>query len=74
MQCMRVSFIIIKYCMHCNVSLLVAHNSKEGLFVYSIFPLTAVTQISAIFPFFRLSLVSNGNFIEDFVGDGAEDL
>lgn len=61
--------------MHCNVLLLVAHKSKEGLFfAYSIFPPAAVTQISAVFPFVRLSPVSNENFIEDFIGDGGEDL
>lgn len=73
-QCMEVSFIIIKYCMHRNPSLLRVHKSKEGIFVYSFFPLTVITQISAIFPFLRLSPVSNENFIEDFVEDGREDL
>lgn len=73
-QFMEVLFIIIKYCMHRNPSLLGVHKSKEGIFVYSFFPLTVITQISAIFPFFKLSPVSNENFIEDFVGDGREDL
>lgn len=49
---------------------------RKGFSAYSFFPLTVITQKSAIFPFFKLSPVSNGNFMEDFVGDGGvgEDL
>lgn len=66
MLCMGVSLVIIKYCVHCNVSSLVACKSRKGFFAYSIFPAVAITQISAAF--FRLSLMSNENVTEDFVG------